>query len=292
VDWLRLCFDVGPQAVDALAAALEREGALAVTLEDGADDPVLEPAPGATPLWRSTRVAGLFRADRDPMDLLARLRRDLGGALPTHRLDPLADQDWARAWLDQFRPMRFGRRLWVCPTWATPPADGHVSVVMDPGLAFGTGTHPTTALCMEWLDGASLDGAEVLDYGCGSGILAVAALKLGARRAWAVDIDPQALIAARDNAARNGVAGRLRVCAPGDLGAVQVDVVLANILAGTLIELAPNLMQQLRAGGSAVLSGVLRDQAAAVSTAYRPWVPQMELAERDDWCRLAGIRRA
>jgi ribosomal protein L11 methyltransferase len=224
-------------------------------------------------------------------------------------LEAVADRAWEREWLKDFRPMRFGRRLWVCPGGQRPPVSEDpqdrasdegapslepVLLELDPGLAFGTGTHATTALCLEWLDsGAShwLDGAEVIDYGCGSGILAVAALRLGARHAVAMDIDPQALIATRENAARNGVADRVQATDDPECGHAAADVLLANILAGPLVDLAPRLAGLVRPGGLIALSGLLLEQAGAVTDAYRPWFDIDLTGTRDDWGLLTGRRR-
>jgi ribosomal protein L11 methyltransferase len=252
------------QAEAALAAA----GAVSVTLLDAADEPVLEPAPGETPLWAQIRVTGLFdgAADADALRATLDAALDGGGAL---RIEPLQDQVWERAWLAHFRPMRFGRRLWVIPGGqAAELADGDVAVELDPGLAFGTGTHATTALCLDWLDSLDLAGRRVIDVGCGSGILAIAALKLGAAGAVAIDHDPQALLATRENAARNGVADRLTVLGSDAPPPAPADVVVANILAGTLIELAPQIEAMVRPGGLLALSGILAEQVADVAAAY------------------------
>jgi ribosomal protein L11 methyltransferase len=252
------------QAEAALAAA----GAVSVTLLDAADEPVLEPAPGETPLWAQIRVTGLFdgTADADALRATLDAALDGGGAL---RIEPLQDQVWERAWLEHFRPMRFGRRLWVIPGGQTAElAAGDVAVELDPGLAFGTGTHATTALCLDWLDSLDLAGRRVIDVGCGSGILAIAALKLGAAGAVAIDHDPQALLATRENAARNGVADRLAVLGSDAPPPAPADVVVANILAGTLIELAPQIEAMVRPGGLLALSGILAEQVDDVAAAY------------------------
>jgi ribosomal protein L11 methyltransferase len=216
----------------------------------------------------------------------------------TSRFEAVADRAWEREWLKDFKPMRFGRRLWVCPGGQRPAAGeagiDTVLVELDPGLAFGTGTHATTALCLDWLDSGSdswLGGASVIDYGCGSGILAVAALKLGAVRAVAMDIDPQALIATRENAERNGVLEKVQVTGARDCGGATVDVLLANILAGPLIELAPQLAERVRPGGRIALSGLLLEQADAVTAAYRPWFDIGLTGARDGWGVLTGCRR-
>ncbi len=279
---------------EAAETACFATGALSVTLTDAGDTPILEPLPGATPLWPATAVSALY-ADDTAVDALAvALCTLLERPALELRFETLADRVWEREWLKDFKPMRFGRRLWVCPGGMTPPADAAptpVIVWLDPGLAFGTGTHATTALCLEWLDGAQLDSARVLDVGCGSGILAVAALRLGAARAHALDIDPQALIATADNAARNEVAERLTIAAADAPWGEAHDVVLANILAEPLVALAPSLAAACRAGGHIVLSGLLTAQAVAVTAAYAPWFDMEVPRERDGWVGLVGRRR-
>lgn len=277
---------------DALLAA----GASSITLEDAEDTPVLEPAPGTTPLWPSVRLKALFDSNVAQVDILDALRTAVGEPLPELAFEVLEDRAWEREWLKDFRPMRFGRRLWVCPGEQLPSDpitdhDSRVTVLLDPGLAFGTGTHPTTALCLEWLDAAPLVGKRVLDFGCGSGILAIAALKLGAAEALAVDIDQQALLATRDNAARNGVAASLRVDGVEAVRHFAPDIVLANILAEPLRELAPRFADLLAPGGQIVLSGILVSQAAHVAKRYAPWFDIAPAALRDEWARLDGTRR-
>ena len=299
--FLQFTLDIGARDPAPYENALFALGALSVTLADAADDPVLEPAPGAMPLWPTVVVSAVFPADAD----IAAIRSGLG---VTPGLDPLlvaeqsrveavADRAWEREWLKDFRPMRFGRRLWVCPGGQRPPAgtgDEAILLELDPGLAFGTGTHATTALCLEWLESGAdtwLRHADLVDYGCGSGILAIAAVKLGARRAWGIDIDPQALLATRENAARNDIVDRIVVTDdPGCDGAVG-DVLIANILAAPLVELAPLLAGRVRMGGRLALSGLLLEQVEAVIAAYRPWFDLDLAATRDDWGLLSGERR-
>jgi ribosomal protein L11 methyltransferase len=303
-NWLELSATVPREQADRAEQALFRSGALSVTLRDAADAPVLEPAPGETPLWPTVVVTGLFEAGLDPLEALARAHGEAPW-LEWHAA-ALADRAWEREWLRDFRPMRFGRRLAVVPSGMTPP-DGAVTVRLDPGLAFGTGTHPTTALCLEWLDGlaapvvdghapAPLPGALVIDYGCGSGILAIAALRLGAAEAIATDLDPQALQATRANAAANGVGERLVACAPGSLpavlGARKADILVANILAGPLEALLPVFASSLRRGGRLALSGILAGQAQALAAAAEPWFRLEPPQVRDEWVRLSGQRRA
>lgn len=283
--------DLDPQRVEQACFAT---GALSVTLCDAGDAPILEPAPGATPLWPSVALSVLYAADSDRAALAAALAAALGHPAPALQFEELADRVWEREWLKDFRPMRFGRRLWICPGGQAPPAEAGLPPViawLDPGLAFGTGTHASTALCLEWLDSAALAGARVLDVGCGSGILAVAALRLGAASAVALDIDPQALTATRENGARNEVADRLVVQSAAAPWGVGYDVVLANILADPLIELAPRFAEVTRAGGALVLAGLLAPQADAVAGACAAWFDMERPRIRDGWAGLAGRRR-
>ena len=214
MNWQQFVMDLDGLDADAVEMVLERHGAQSVTLTDAGDRPVLEPAPGETPLWSQSRITGLFAADADIDALIGDIETTFQiDRCPEHRVETIADRAWEREWLKDFGPMQFGRRLWVLPGDAAAPDDA-VTVRLDPGLAFGTGTHPTTALCLEWLDRLKLEGRTVLDYGCGSGILAIAALKLGAASAVAMDIDPQAVLATKDNATNNGVADSRKETTP------------------------------------------------------------------------------
>jgi ribosomal protein L11 methyltransferase len=247
-------------------------------------------------LWRATLVRALFDQATEPPRTIAKLEQALGASIAiTARVRAVPDRVWERVWLDDWKPMRYGRRLWVCPTTAEAPADPAAVVVrLDPGLAFGTGSHPTTALCLTVLDSLNLDGCTVIDYGCGSGVLGLAALKLGASRVLAVDIDPQALIATRDNAARNAVDAHIRVQDPDAAfaGAAlpQGDCVLANILAGPLIELKSRLTAACARGGHLILSGLLRNQADEVAAAYTPGFDALEVLHQDEWCCIHARR--
>jgi len=281
---LQLSVQTDARSCEALEAACFAAGALSVTLLDAANTPILEPRLGETPLWPSIRLVAQFPAETDADGLLAAL--DLHGAV----VELVPDREWEREWLKDFRPMRFGARLWVCPLGQEVDARSAVVVSMDPGLAFGTGTHPTTTMCLQWLDGADLHGREVLDYGCGSGILAIAALKLGAHSAVAIDIDEQALIATAANARVNGVAERLQIL-PASEPPPLADVILANILAEPLIELAPRFASLARKGGQLVVSGILADQAPAVARAGAPWFDMRPFAAREEWVCLEGNRR-
>lgn len=284
-------FPLGTLSVEAVETALLEAGAISITLSDRGDEPVLEPKPGEIRLWSDTLVRALFDEADDPAFTLGRLARTIGGHVTEYAtVRGVESRDWERVWLADWKPMRFGRRLWVCPTAVAPPEDPHAVVVrLDPGLAFGTGTHPTTALCLQMLDAMPLAGRCMIDYGCGSGILAVAALKLGAARAVAVDLDPQALVATRENAVRNGVAERLEVRGvPADLEAASC--VFANILADPLIELAPVLTAACSLGGDLFLSGLLKTQAFAVKAAYAASFAIVQVIGRDDWCGIHARR--
>lgn len=292
MSWLQVTLTTDRERASLLEAALENTGALAITMDDAGDDPQLEPAPGATPLWSQVRVSGLFEDDAN-----ARARADeLIGSLAPQLIAPalierLEDRQWERVWMEDLVPTRFGARLWVCPRGQRPAGEEVAVVVeLDPGLAFGTGHHPTTALCLRWLDAVTPAGATIVDYGCGSGILAIAALKLGAARAIGVDHDPQALEATAGNAEHNGLADRLLICAPEDQPATPTDLLVANILAGPLVELAPVLASQVRPGGLLALSGLLREQIDEVTQAYLPRFEMEPPRTEDDWVLLTGRR--
>jgi len=290
--WQQLSLVAGDLDPEVLSAFFEQQGALSVTFMDAAEQPLFEPDPGTTPLWSATRITALFSVDTDFPALKQRLAKEYGADVLA-RLDQetLHDQDWERLWLERFHPMRFGERLWICPDGQRPPAqDDAVLIDLDPGLAFGTGTHATTALCLEWLDAHAPVQQSVLDYGCGSGVLAIAALKLGAEQVWGVDIDEQALWASRDNAARNHVDDSLWTGLPRLLPDRQFDLVLANILANPLIELAAGLAGLVRPEGQLVLSGILSAQAEAVRAAYARWFALSDPVGRDGWIRLHGRR--
>jgi ribosomal protein L11 methyltransferase len=294
MDWLQFVMAVDSLSIADVENALLRAGACSVTLSDAGDDPVLEPGPGETPLWSSTQLTGLFPGDSDPEKLRSALCAELGlRELPMHRIETLADRAWEREWLKDFAPMRFGRRLWICPTGGRVSDADAVVVHLDPGLAFGTGTHPTTALCLEWLDQCDLAGKNVLDYGCGSGVLAIAAMKLGAAAATGMDIDPQATIATRQNAADNAIS--MAVCRSEAEICGKFDVIVANILAGPLIRFADSITSRLASRGMLALSGVLCEQATEVMAAYDPWIafdaPVFREQDGQKWSRLTGSRR-
>ena len=290
--WLQLRLDTRPGDVAALEELMLATGAAAVTLEDNADQPVLEPAVGETPLWGQTRLTGLYPAGADMDSVLGAFPAELLEQT-NQRIEILEDKDWEREWMQHYRPMLFGQRLWVCPSWLEPPDPGAINLLLDPGLAFGTGTHPTTALCLGELDAMRLEQKIAVDYGCGSGILAVAALKLGATRVLGVDNDPQALAASGDNATRNGIAAeRLPVALPEQVEqpawAGQADLVIANILAGPLIDLSATLLTFLKPGGELLLSGLLHSQAASLCAHYAERIDLHIAGEKEGWVCLRG----
>lgn len=286
----QLVFEVPGAEFDHAEDACNRLGAIALALADAGDEPLLEPKPGETPLWQSLKLRAIFSVSIDPKIAAATLEAVLRLPPGAIGIEYVEDRPWEREWLKDFRPMCFGSRLWVCPAGQRPDQSAAVVLEFDPGLAFGTGTHATTALCLEWLDRNINGGERVLDYGCGSGILALAALKLGAARATAFDIDPQALHATRENSLKNGLSSRVAIHdRAGDIDD-SFDFVLANILAGPLIEIAPCLARMTRSGGSLLLAGMLAQQAAEVAQAYRPWFDIGPVAEREGWTLLAGRR--
>ena len=285
--WRELSLTLPADSADEISRFLEDQGAQAITLAESGEEPLFEPKPGETPLWRRVRLTALF-ADEDDVRTIAHRLQSRYPELEPPRLQKLEDQPWERLWLEHFKPLDFGR-LWVCPT-GRPPADPEaICLELDPGLAFGTGTHPTTALCLEWLAQWDLEGTTVIDYGCGSGILAIAALLLGAERVIACDIDPQALTATRENAAKNKVAERLSCCYPQDMPSIEADILLANILAGPLTEMASCLAARVKTGGRIILSGILAEQTDEILAAYLPHRFRFEPpATSDQWVRLSG----
>lgn len=291
--WLELHLRLPATDYQQVESALDAAGALAQTLTDAEDNPVLEPAPGQTPLWPQLKVQALFAAEQDPLDLLCALEGQLPeSVLRSARFAKLDDRDWTRAWMDHYQPMRFGRRLWIYPSTIEPPRDSATVIVrLDPGLAFGTGTHPTTALCLEWLDGLEWHGESVFDYGCGSGVLAVAALRLGAGVAYGLDNDPQALLASRENAHRNGVEAQLQILGVGDPLPPACDRLVANILLNPLIELSEAIASTVRPGGLAAFSGMLKGQDAEFIARYRDRFEDFAVQSQEDWIRVSARRR-
>ncbi len=290
--WLQLKFNSSPQQVDHISDLLTELGAAAVTFEDGADQPLFEPDPGETKLWNNTHIIGLFAANADMPDVIKQLKLALGEQAPQQvQVNPLEDKDWVRAWMDTFQPIRFGQNLWICPSWHTPDQPDATNVMLDPGLAFGTGTHPTTALCMEWLDAHPPTNLNLIDFGCGSGILTIAAALLGAKHVEAIDHDPQAILATNDNAEKNNVRDKINALLPRQFEDKPVDLILANILANPLLKLAPRFAKMLKPGGQIVLSGILAEQAEQLLQCYAEWFELQPPTQQDDWVRIDGIRR-
>lgn len=291
--WWQLSFMCNEGQVAELSRRLGDAGAIAVTLCAGSDEALCEPAVGTELLWSVTRLRGLFPDTADVAELIERLREMLApNDLPPYTLEALPDRDWSSYWRSYFKPCRVGKRLWIGASWHRPPSTDTVNVVLDPGRAFGTGTHATTALCLEWLESVGLGGAELVDYGCGSGILAIAAVKLGARHAFAIDTDRNALAATEENASRNGIEGAVTALFPDALPPVQADILVANILADPLTILAPRFASLLRSDGWIVLCGILDHQADAVAAAYQPWFQLRGCEGREGWVRILSQRLA
>ncbi|NVJ60677.1 MAG: 50S ribosomal protein L11 methyltransferase [Gammaproteobacteria bacterium] len=291
--WLQLKFSTSQPNVEPVSDFLTELGALSLTYEDAEDKPILEPLPGETPLWEALNVTALFDASCDTDGILSACADShLSRVIQSAKFEQLEDKDWERAWMDNFHPIQFGERLWVVPSWCEPPNPNAVNLLLDPGLAFGTGTHPTTGLCLKWLDGANLQDKSLLDYGCGSGILAVAAQLLGAKDIVAVDIDPQAIIATHDNMSRNQIAAdEIHVGQPEIADEITFDVVVANILAGPLKSLAPSIANKVKPNGHLVLSGLLAEQAEEISQHYEKWFTMKPAVQQEDWVRLEGQKR-
>jgi len=299
--WLQIKLETPPQLSEQYEDLLLEAGACAVTLEDAADQPLFEPERGTTPLWDRTRIIGLFDAQTDMKQVVSHLIQGHqqiapDSPLPPYKTELVEDKDWEREWMDNYHPMQFGQRLWVCPSSKPVPDPSAINVMLDPGLAFGTGTHPTTALCLEWLEQQDLQNTTLIDYGCGSGILGIAAMLLGATRMIGIDIDPQALQASLDNAQRNHLdTDSIELLYPPQLAQqhpnLQVDLLVANILAGPLVELAPTLQGLLKPGGKLALSGVLATQTEPLINAYLPWFELDAPVLSDEWVRLTGVRR-
>ncbi|MFA0081957.1 50S ribosomal protein L11 methyltransferase [Vibrio breoganii] len=289
--WIQIKLNATDKNAEQISDMLmEQTGALSVTFLDAKDTPVFEPLPGETRLWGETDILALYDAEADTQWILGQIASsnllEQGFA---HKVEQLEDKDWEREWMDNFHPMKFGERLWVCPSWREIPEPDAINVMLDPGLAFGTGTHPTTSLCLEWLEGLNLEGKTVIDFGCGSGILAIAAIKLGAKKVVGIDIDPQAIIASKDNAERNGVKDQLEVFLPQDQPENLIaDVVVANILAGPLRDLSGVIKSLVKDEGELAMSGVLDTQAEDVANYYRDQFDIAPIAEMQEWCRISG----
>lgn len=291
--WIQLRLDANEETAEKYSDWLSASGAQAVTFIDAQDTPIYEPLPGDEVLyWSNTVVMGLYEASFD-MDKVINYLKSIHPDKQDmrYKLEQLEDKDWEREWMDNFHPMKFGARLWICPSWRDVPDPAAVNVMLDPGLAFGTGTHPTTAMCLTWLDGLDLTGKTVVDFGCGSGILSLAALKLGAKKVIGIDIDPQALQASKANAERNNVDDRLALYLPKDQPTLTADVVVANILAGPLRELAPTIIAFVKPGGLLALSGILDNQAEQLQQVYAQWCDMDPVSTQEEWVRLSGTKR-
>jgi ribosomal protein L11 methyltransferase len=290
--WQQLSCQTSSLYQDKLSDYLESVGAVSVTYQDAGDQPVLEPLPGETPLWDQLIVTALFEANDDLSTVLTHIEISSDWQVAKIGLQVLEDQDWERAWMDDFHPMQFGQQLWIYPSWAEIPNDADVKILLDPGLAFGTGTHPTTSLCLEWLDGHPPIDKTVIDYGCGSGILAIAAIKLGAKAVIATDIDEQALIATQDNMQRNQIPDeKIAGYLPEAMPQVKVDLLLANILSGPLVELSSVFADLVKPDGQLVLSGILQAQTESILTAYSPFFASLSVKQLDGWIRVSGVRK-
>jgi ribosomal protein L11 methyltransferase len=289
--WLQLNIITSRDQASRLENALLASGAASVTLQDNADQPILEPALGETPLWDNVKITGLYEADIDTAATTIKAQKNFGKALPEHAWELLEDKDWEREWMKNYHAIRCGEKLWICPSWQQPPEPDKVNLMLDPGLAFGTGTHPTTFMCLQWIDKQDFSGLRIMDYGCGSGILGIATLLLGAEQVIGVDIDHQALLATRENARRNQLAeDAMPVFLPARTPQQPVDVMLANILAGPLAELAPTLSGLTKTGGKLCLSGILAIQAETVMKAYEDWFDFDPITTQDEWVCLTATK--
>lgn len=288
--WIQIRLNSTNQQAEIISDYLEQLGAVSVTFMDSQDTPIFEPLPGETRLWGNTDVIALFDAETDMKAIVAALQtKGYLTADTAYKIEQIEDKDWEREWMDNFHPMQFGQRLWICPSWREIPDPQAVNVMLDPGLAFGTGTHPTTALCLEWLDSLDLQGKTIIDFGCGSGILAIAALKLGAKQAIGIDIDPQAIIASRNNAIANKVEDKLSLYLATDIPqGLTADILVANILAGPLKELYSTIKTLVKPQGKLGLSGILTTQADAVCDSYAQSFNLDPVVSREEWCRITG----
>jgi len=292
--WIQIKLNATNENAESIGDMLmEETGALSVTFLDAQDTPVFEPLPGETRLWGDTDILALYDAETDSNLVIEQIKAsNMLAEGFAYKVEQLEDKDWEREWMENFHPMKFGERLWICPSWREVPEPDAINVMLDPGLAFGTGTHPTTSLCLEWLESLDLSGKTVIDFGCGSGILAIAAIKLGAEKVIGIDIDPQALLASIDNAQRNGVADQLEVYLPQDQPeGLVADVVVANILAGPLRELSGIIKSLVKPNGELAMSGVLDTQAEDVANYYRDEVQIDPIVEQNEWCRISGRKQ-
>ena len=295
MNWLQIAVNTTKNNAEQAENCLFSTGAQTVTLTDAADQPILEPGVNEVPVWDAVIITGLFNFNDNQQSLLDNIKLCLTGITYSTSTEILEDQNWTRAWMDHYHPMQFGQRLWVCPLHIEPPEADAINLRLDPGLAFGTGTHPTTSLCLHWLDQNIKSQNTLLDYGCGSGILAIAACMLGVEQADGVDIDPQALLATHNNAETNNVAKKITSYLPEDYLkqhlTTQYDIVMANILSGPLAELAPTLAEHTKTNGDIVLSGILREQAETVLNTYSDFFEMDEPVFDEDWVMLHGVKK-
>lgn len=298
MSWLQLRINCPRESVSVIESALTKLNALAVTFEDNADQPIFEPELGETPLWFETRITGLFNAGLDTDNTLNKLQSELPFTLENHHWHILEDKDWEREWMQHYTPIQCSEQFWICPSWTPPPNPNAVNLLLDPGLAFGTGTHPTTFLCLQWIAEQTeavesfYEDRRVIDYGCGSGILGIATLLLGAPEVIGIDIDPQALLATKENVRRNNIdPNNFPVYYPGKCPEDKTDILLANILAGPLVDLAPIFSDLSIPGGKLCLSGVLASQRDAVTSAYTEHFSIDEVREKEGWICILATRK-
>lgn len=291
--WIQVRINANKENADLISDLLVEAGSASVTFIDSKDSPIYEPKIGTVQLWADTTVIGLFDANHDMDSVVTLVKAGTGNNDSlVYKIEQLEDKDWEREWMDNFHPIQFGEKLWICPSWRDIPDPNAVNVLLDPGLAFGTGTHATTSLCLKWLESQDLTGKTVVDFGCGSGILGIAAIKLGAERMIGIDIDPQALEASLDNANRNGVADKLEVYLPENQPEFTADIVVANILAQPLRELCSVILGLLKPGGKIAMSGILEEQAQSVADVYEPFIELDDIAIEGDWTRVSGTKKS
>lgn len=289
--WIQIKVGTTEKKASKISNILSGFGAVSVTYMDKEDQPVYEPLPGETKLWTKTEVTGLFEAEIDPTPITDFLIKTYGKKI-TLKVEQLEDKDWVREWMNNFHPIQCGLRLWICPSWAEIPNPDAVNVMLDPGLAFGTGTHPTTFMCLSFLDQQDFTDKEVIDFGCGSGILAVSALKLGAKKVYGIDIDPQAIDASLDNAKRNNCANNLELFLPHETPSnLQADILVANILAGPLRELCPQIASMVKPNGVFAISGIITSQADEIMELYGKYFNLDKPISKEEWCLISGTRK-
>ncbi|VUD40353.1 Ribosomal protein L11 methyltransferase [Thalassocella blandensis] len=292
MSWLQLHINTTPENAPAAEQAMQKHGALSITLADNADQPIFEPELGETPLWNETRVTGLFNAGINTRETLEKILASCSDEEAACQWQILEDKDWEREWMSHYHPIQCGENFWICPSWTAPPAPDAINLLLDPGLAFGTGTHPTTFMCLQWIATQQFHNSYVIDYGCGSGILGIAALLHGADKVIGTDIDPQALLATRENVKRNHLESDIfPVYFPNKCPEQKADFVLANILAGPLVELAPTLCALLKPQGKICLSGILKTQEEAIVKAYEAYIDIDNIHQDDQWICVTGHAR-